>query len=147
VKLTAGDKKRLQATTYLCKHDMAQLHEKPVLTPEELIAKGICPVKPEYIRKISKVVQVAVTGEGQGTNGKSKSKIKKVTEKECWASLRRQLISMATSLRSAKKTRSKSCVSPTYQVPAGTERIAASIMMYTRLQGRSQKTCLGAAPL
>ncbi|GAX79261.1 hypothetical protein CEUSTIGMA_g6701.t1 [Chlamydomonas eustigma] len=56
---------------------MPQSDEKPILSPEELIAKGICPVKPEYIRQISKVVQDAVTGAGQGTNGKSKSKIKK----------------------------------------------------------------------
>jgi|LauGreSuBDMM15SN_2_FD.fasta_scaffold473121_2 hypothetical protein len=50
-----------------------------VTTPDELIAKGICPVKPEFIRTIvKKAVQDAVTGSGMGAETKSKSKQKKV---------------------------------------------------------------------
>ena len=47
-------------------------------TPDELVAKGICPVKPEYIRNVVKTVQDALTGAGKGAEIKSKNKQKKV---------------------------------------------------------------------
>ena len=47
-------------------------------TPDELIAKGICPVKSEFVRNVVKTVQDAVTGAGKGAEIKSKNKQKKV---------------------------------------------------------------------
>lgn len=52
---------------------------KPLSSSEELIAKGICPVKPEFVRNvIGKITQDAVTGSGMGAESKSKKSLKKV---------------------------------------------------------------------
>ena len=58
---------------------MSEEVPKPLPSPDELIAWGICPVKPEFVRSIiGKVAQEAVTGSGRGAESKSKSRLKKV---------------------------------------------------------------------